>query len=113
MASWGKVDQFEDAPLWALASVNLAPVASNMGAAGSGKLFNNATPDNLITGITRGLFNIGNAEQSAQQVTSTDGSTILSTAGAGHAGWNLRTVGSGGRANRVQVETLVCLTSNA
>ena len=96
MASWGKVDQFEDAPLWALASVNLAPVASNMGAAGSGKLFNNASADNLITGITRGLFNYAAGEFPA----------------GSHQGWVLKTTGSGGRAARVTGETLVCLTSN-
>jgi hypothetical protein len=96
MASWGKVDQFEDAPLWALASVNLAPVASNMGAAGSGKLFNNATADNLITGITRGLFNYAAGEFPA----------------GSHQGWVLKTTGSGGRVSRVTGETLVCLSSN-
>ena len=96
MASWGKVDQFEDAPLWALASVNLAPVASNMGAAGSGKLFNNASADNLITGITRGLFNYAAGEFPA----------------GSHQGWVLKTTGSGGRAARVTGETLVCLSSN-
>jgi hypothetical protein len=96
MASWGKVDQFEDAPLWALASVNLAPVASNMGAAGSGKLFNNATADNLITGITRGLFNYAAGEFPA----------------GSHQGWVLKTTGSGGRSARVTGETLVCLSSN-
>ncbi|MFN9903631.1 MAG: hypothetical protein ACK55Z_33615, partial [bacterium] len=57
MSSWAKSDAFGSAPLWALASVNKAPVAANMGAAASGKLFNNATASNLITGITRGLFN--------------------------------------------------------
>ena len=97
MASWGKVDQFEDAPLWALASVNLAPVASNMGAAGSGKLFNNASADNLITGITRGLFNYAAGEFPA----------------GSHQGWVLKTTGSGGRSGRVTGETLVCLTSNS
>ena len=97
MASWGKVDQFEDAPLWALASVNLAPVASNMGAAGSGKLFNNASADNLITGITRGLFNYAAGEFPA----------------GSHQGWVLKTTGSGGRTGRVTGETLVCLTSNS
>ena len=96
MASWGKVDQFEDAPLWALASVNLAPVASNMGAAGSGKLFNNASADNLITGITIGLFNRAAGENPA----------------GSHKGWVLETTGSGGRAGRVTGETLVCLSSN-
>lgn len=99
MASWGKVDQYEDAPLWALASVNKAPTSANMGPAGSGKLFENATADNLITNITRGLFNY-----TAGQI----------PAGA-HQGWVLKTTGKSGsgRTGRVQVETLVCLTSNS
>lgn len=96
MASWGKVDQYQDAPLWALASVNLAPISSNMGSAGSGKLFNNATADNLITGITRGLFNYAAGEFPA----------------GSHQGWVLKTTGSGGRSGRVTGETLVCLSSN-
>ena len=96
MASWGKTDAFGSAPLWALASVNLAPVAANMGAAASGKLFNNATADNLITGITRGLFNYAAGEFPA----------------GSHQGWVLKTTGSGGRASRVTGETLVCLSSN-
>ena len=41
MSSWAKTDAFGSAPLWALARVQKAPVASNMGAAASGKLFNN------------------------------------------------------------------------
>jgi hypothetical protein len=96
MASWGKIDQFQDAPLWALASVGKAPVSANMGAAGSGKLFNNATADNLITGITRGLFNHAAGEFPA----------------GAHQGWVLKTTGSSGRAGRVTGETLVCLSSN-
>ena len=97
MASWGKVDQYQDAPLWALASVNKAPISSNMGSAGSGKLFNNATADNLITGITRGLFNYAAGEFPA----------------GSHQGWVLKTTGSGGRTGRVTGETLVCLSSNS
>ena len=96
MSSWAKSDAFGSAPLWALASVNLAPVASNMGSAGSGKLFNNATAGNLITGITRGLFNFGTGENQA----------------GSHQGWVLLNAGSGGRAGRITTETLVCLTSN-
>ena len=96
MASWGKTDAYTAAPLWALASVNKAPTSANMGSAGSGKLFNNATADNLITGITRGLFNYAAGEFPA----------------GSHQGWVLKTTGSGGRSGRVTGETLVCLTSN-
>jgi hypothetical protein len=96
MASWGKADAYTAAPLWALASVNKAPTSANMGSAGSGKLFNNATADNLITGITRGLFNYAAGEFPA----------------GSHQGWVLKTTGSGGRAGRVTGITLVCLSSN-
>ena len=96
MASWGKTDAFGSAPLWALASVNKEPVAANMGAAASGKLFNNATAGNLITGITRGLFNYAAGEFPA----------------GSHQGWVLKTTGSSGRSGRVTGETLVCLSSN-
>jgi hypothetical protein len=96
MSSWAKSDAFGSAPLWALSSVNKAPIAANMGAAASGKLFNNATASNLITGITRGLFNYAVGEFPA----------------GSHQGWVLKTTGSGVRAGRVTGETLVCLTSN-
>jgi len=96
MASWGKADAYTAAPLWALASVNKAPTSANMGSAGSGKLFNNATASNLITGITRGLFNYAAGEFPA----------------GSHQGWVLKTTGSGVRAGRVTGETLVCLSSN-
>ncbi len=96
MASWGITDAFGSAPLWALASVNKAPTSANMGDAASGKLFNNATASNLITGITRGLFNYAAGEFPA----------------GSHQGWVLKTTGSSGRSGRVTGETLVCLSSN-
>ena len=96
MSSWANKDRYQDAPLWALARVNKAPTTANMGPAGSGKLFNNATADNLISGITIGLFNYkdGEIEKGA------------------HAGWNLKIVGSGGRSSRTRYETLVALTQS-
>ena len=96
MSSWAKTDAFGSAPLWALARVKKAAVSSNMGAAASGKLFNNATESNLITGVTVGLFNIAAGERFS----------------GCHQGWVLKTTGSGGRAGRITGETLVALTSN-
>ena len=97
MSGWTNQDAHGNAPLFALAQVQKAPTASNMGAAASGKLFNNATEDNLINGVTIGLFNLkdGEVEKGA------------------HAGWSLKTTGTGGRASRVIYETLVCLTNSA
>ena len=96
MASWANKDRYQDAPLWALARVNKAPTTANMGPAGSGKLFNNASANNLISGITIGLFNYKDSEAT----------------GGGHAGWNLKIVGSGGRASRTRYETIVALTNS-
>jgi hypothetical protein len=67
-----------------------------MGPSGSGKLFNNASANNLISGITIGLFNYTDGEVPA----------------GSHKGWVLKTTGSGGRTGRVTGETLVCLSSN-
>jgi len=97
MSGWLNTDAYTSAPLFALAQVNKAPTAANMGAAGSGKLFNNATEDNLINGITIGLFNLKDSEVEK----------------GAHAGWSLKTTGTGGRASRVSYETLVCLTNSA
>ena len=97
MSGWVNTDAHGSAPLFALAQVQKAPVASNMGAAGSGKLFNNATEDNLITDVTIGLFNLKDGEEEK----------------GAHTGWNLKTTGTGGRASRVVYETLVCLANSA
>ena len=96
MSSWAKTDAFGSAPLWALARVKKAPVSSNMGAAASGKLFNNASANNLISGVTIGLFNVAAGERFS----------------GCHQGWVLKTTGSGGRSSRITGETLVALTSN-
>ena len=98
MSSWANKDRYQDAPLWALARVNKAPTTANMGAAGSGKLFNNTTADNLISGIAIGLFNYKDTETQSGAI--------------GHAGWNLRIAGSGGRNGRTRYETLVALTQS-
>jgi len=97
MSGWTNEDAHGNAPLFALAQVQKAPTAANMGAAGSGKLFNNATEDNLITDVTIGLFNLKDGEEEK----------------GAHTGWNLKTTGTGGRASRVIYETLVCLANSA
>ncbi len=98
MASWSNTDAHGSAPLWSLARVNKEPKAANMGAAASGKLFNNATEDNLIDGVTIGLFNFKDGETQSGKIA--------------HTGWNLKTTGTGGRASRIQFETLVSLANS-
>jgi hypothetical protein len=107
MSSWTATDEAAGAPLWACASANLAPSSANRT-----DLFKDETADNFITGITIGLYNVSDAEITAGTHTSEDGSTSNSIAGTAHTGWNLRTIGSGGRTGRIQMETIVCLTSN-
>ena len=104
MASWGKVDQYEDAPLWALMQVKKAPTLANMGPVDSAAvalLFENAEAGDFITGQTIGLFNYTTSETQSSKIA--------------HTGWVLKTTGKSGsgRNNRVQYETLVCLTSNS
>jgi hypothetical protein len=101
MSSWGKADAYTSAPLWALLQVNKAPTLVNMGPIDSAavvKLFENAEADDFITNVTIGLFNYADGEVPA---------------GAGHAGWNFKVQGSGGRNGRTQYETLVALTDAA
>ena len=93
MSSWGKADDAASSPLWALMQLKTAQSSANQT-----DLFEDNTADNFITGQTIGLFNYADGEVAD---------------GAAHAGWNLKTTGSGGRANRVQHETLVALTNAA
>jgi len=112
MSSWSSSDAYTSAPLWALSQVNKAPTLANMGPVDSAAvdlLFKNEEANDFITGVTVGLFNYTASEMSSGH-TAADGSTQVKALGA-HQGWILRTTGSGGRANRIQSETLVCLTT--
>ena len=94
MASHGKADAATSAPLWAAAQLAKEPTSANRTS-----LFENTTADTFITGATHGLFNYNDSETQSGKVA--------------HAGWVLKTTGSGGRAGRVQYETLVALTDAA
>ena len=94
MSSWKNTDAHTSAPLWATAAIR-----KEWSSANRTDLFNDATADNFITGVTIGLFNYKDSEVSDGKVA--------------HAGWNLKTTGSGGRAGRVSHETLVVLTNSA
>jgi hypothetical protein len=93
MSSHTNKDEAAGAPLWSVAAIR-----KEWSSANRTDLFNDTTADNFISGVTIGLFNYKDSE--------TDGSMA-------HAGWNLKTTGSGGRAGRVQHETLVALTNSA
>ena len=93
MSSWTNVDEAAGAPLWSVAAIRKEPTSANRT-----DLFNDTTADNFISGVTMGLFNFKDSETQSGKVA--------------HVGWNLKTTGSGGRAGRIQFETLVALTNS-
>jgi len=91
MALWSNTDANTSAPKFA--------VAGGLGVSGNGDaLYGNTTADVFVTGITLGDFGVDSSEAQARN-------------GITHAGWVLRTTGSGGRAGRVFEETLVAMGS--
>ena len=102
MSSWGNNDNAANAPYWAVNST-IAPDNPNRArptAANVALLYGNTTSDVYTTGKTIGLYMVDAAEE------------IVRESGAmkpAHAGWNLYTLGSGGRAGRETFETLVAL----
>ena len=93
MSSWSNTDEAASAPLWAVEAIRKEKSNANRT-----DLFNDSTADNFISGVTIGLFNFKDSETQSGAVA--------------HVGWNLKTTGSGGRANRVQYECLVALTNS-
>ena len=93
MSSWTNVDEAAGAPLWAVEAIRKEKSNANRT-----DLFNDSTADNFISGVTIGLFNFKDSETQSGAVA--------------HVGWNLKTTGSGGRASRIQFETLVALTNS-
>ena len=85
----GNYDSAANVPLWAAASVFKAPTTAEATA-----LYGNTTTSSYVTGEAIGIFAVDDNEI---QVDGSKGS---------HAGWVLRTIGSGGRAGRVTEETL-------
>jgi hypothetical protein len=105
MSSHGNYDNAANAPYWAVNStiVNATNVKANYSAptaANVALLYGNTTSDVYTAGETIGLFMVDANEQDAQEALGTP---------PAHKGWNLKTTGSGGRAGRVQWETLVAL----
>lgn len=96
MANWGNTDDAANSVLWATTQAKLTPNTDNQS-----NLFGNTTADAFITGETLGQFGVSGAEARALRA---GANTKVA-----HAGWVLRTVGSGNRAGRVQNETLVAM----
>lgn len=97
MAQWGKTDVASNSVLWAPTSVGLAPTRTN-----ANLVFGNTTADAFVSGQTIGMYGADAAETTAARAEGPRPS---------HAGWVLRTEGSGGRAGRIAYETLVAMGS--
>jgi hypothetical protein len=102
MALWGNLDASNNAPVFADTG-GLGLTANTQGA-----LFNNTTiattsTDVGVAGMAVGVFGVDATEMANTE-------SVANTAG-GHAGWVLRKEGTGGRAGRVHVETLVAMGS--
>jgi len=98
MALWGNTDNANNSTIFAAAQVKRAPTVAERTA-----LFGNTTADAYITGLTVGQFGVDANEVTASRSGAGDR--------AAHAGWVLRTEGSGGRAGRVSTEVLVAMGS--
>lgn len=98
MAQWGNTDDAANSVLWAATQLKLPANTDNQTA-----LFGNTTADAFVTGATVGQFGVDAAEAQAARA----GANTK----AAHAGWILRTEGSGGRAGRVHNEVLVAMSS--
>jgi hypothetical protein len=107
MSSWGNNDNAANTPLWSVARVNKFVNTANqtlLYANTTANAFASTLADGSIrnNNLTIGVFGVD-----VQEAVSYQGTT---NPHAPHAGWVLRTVGSGGRAGRVTNETLVAFS---
>lgn len=97
MSQWGNNDNAANSPLWVATQVKMANgVTTN----NQTILYNNVRTSAITTGANVGVFG----------VSATETANALSESVA-HAGWTLRTEGTGGRAGRVHHEVLVAISS--
>ena len=90
MSMQTSADSAAGAPLWACAYAKLAPTSANRT-----NLFEDATADEFITGMTVGLFNYNASDLSSDK--------------ASHQGWNLKFING----SRTKYECLVALANPA
>lgn len=95
MSLWKSTDANTSAPLYALAQLSVSPTQANMNIA-----YGNVTTGVYGTGVKKGVFGVDAAEMA-----------VASNPHGGHAGWVIRTEGTGGRAGRIHIETLVAMGS--
>tara|TARA_R110000868_G_scaffold372012_1_gene635797 strand:- start:2730 stop:3380 length:651 start_codon:yes stop_codon:yes gene_type:complete len=97
MTLWANTDDAANSTIFAASQVNKTPNTANQTA-----LFGNTTADAFVTGATIGQFGVTQGEAVAARA---EGKKVT------HSGWVLETIGSGGRAGRVQREVLVAMNT--
>ena len=97
MALWANTDDAANSTIYAAAQVNKTPNTANQT-----NLFGNTTADAFVSGVTVGQFGVSQDEAIAARA---EGKKVT------HSGWVLETIGSGGRAGRVQREVLVAMNT--
>lgn len=89
MSQWKMDDSAANSVNWAVAQVKRTPNTANRNA-----FYGNTTANAYFDGATVGQF-------------AADANEVAANPAIPHTGWTIRTVGSGGRAGRVQFEVLV------
>lgn len=99
MGLWSNTDANTSVPKFAPSLVNLTNTQNN-----SNLMYANTTTSAFITGANVGIFGVDTSEMANTSATSV-------ASRPAHAGWILRTAGTGGRAGRVKTEVLVAMGS--
>jgi len=97
MAQWGNTDDAANSVFWANTTLNLTKNQT--------ELFANTTIGAATANVAQGVFGVSAGELAWANTATSEAYAVT------HAGWVLRTEGQGGRAGRVQYETLVAMSS--
>jgi hypothetical protein len=105
MGQWGTTDNANGSVLWAAKTLNKGKGKAAQ-AANNAALYGSTTANAFVNKQTIGQFGVSVAER-RNAAANSEARKVTSP------GWNLRRVGSGGRAGRVTYECLVSLTGMA
>jgi len=97
MAQWTMTDAANGMPTYANNILNVAGPSTG--------LYGNTTAEAFVANVAVGVFGVSADEMNHANAAATEAT------GVAHAGWTLRTEGTGGRAGRVQYEVLVAAGS--
>ena len=99
MALWSNTDANTSAPKYVTSYLKVSQSSANVNLA-----YGNTTTSAFITNANVGIFAVDTNEIANTSATN-------KASHPAHAGWVLRTAGTGGRAGRVQTETLIAMGS--